>query len=476
MMNRHGLVAGPRHRQDGDPRVLAGQAVQRRRAGLPGRHQGHVSGMAVPGTASDKLLQRPAAIGQSWAPQAFPTESTASAARGRASRCGDRDRVRSGAAVEGAQPHRRTGVVVESDLSLRRQAQPADVDPRPAVVVQLLTSDDGKQQLQELGGCPKVTAGVLLRNSSRSPDAVPTSRRRAPNSRPWTSCVRRRIRAASSRSWSCPASWRSPSCSRRSYVAARRPVPGPARGRRRRQAKLVFFFDEAAPALQGRVEGVRLLDHADVRLIRSKGVGVFFSPRPKDVHADVLASCGKPRPAALRGPYTPDDRKALKADRSSSPGRPTTSRGVDAARHRRGHRDDAEENGAPTPVAWTRLYAPQSVDVGRPARTIEGIVNNSQLYPKYAAAVDRESAYEMLAAPPRRPPARRGRLGPADPAAAVPPPMTDPPRSAPTRRRPSPSRRWREISATRSQVDAAGRRDGGRVGDRRSIFSTSRKR
>jgi hypothetical protein len=56
------------------------------------------------------------------------------------------------------------------------------------------------------------------------------------------------------------------------------------------------------------------------------------------------------------------------------------------------------ENGVPTPVAWTRLRAPQSLMAQAPATVLDEAIKNSPLYAKYATAVDRESAYELLAA------------------------------------------------------------------------------
>ena len=82
------------------------------------------------------------------------------------------------------------------------------------------------------------------------------------------------------------------------------------------------------------------------------------------------------------------------------------------------------ERGAPTPVAWTRLRAPESLMGAADPAAMEQAVQASPLHAKYAEAVDRESAREMLAARleegaakagrSRRPPSEEGRRGARD--------------------------------------------------------------
>jgi hypothetical protein len=75
------------------------------------------------------------------------------------------------------------------------------------------------------------------------------------------------------------------------------------------------------------------------------------------------------------------------------------------------------ENGAPTPVAWTRMWAPESLMGEASPEIFDDVVNNSPLNAKYMNQIDRESAYEMLSArhaepgtlpPPTQPAAKRG--------------------------------------------------------------------
>ena len=106
--------------------------------------------------------------------------------------------------------------------------------------------------------------------------------------------------------------------------------------------KLVFFFDEAHLLFDDATDAFLQSVTQTVRLIRSKGVGVFFvTQSPTDVPADVLGQLGNRIQHALRA-FTPDDAKALKATISTYPQhrslRPRA--GAHPARHRRGGGDD----------------------------------------------------------------------------------------------------------------------------------------
>jgi hypothetical protein len=148
-----------------------------------------------------------------------------------------------------------------------------------------------------------------------------------------------------------------------------------------------------------------------VRLIRSKGVGVFFvTQTPKDVPSDVLAQLGNRVQHALRA-FTPDDAKALKATVSTFPtsgydlGSLLTQLGIGEAVV-----TVLSERGAPTPVAWTRLRAPLSLMGPSDPATMAAQVAASPLQATYGTEVDRDSAYERLtarlaAAPTAAPPA-----------------------------------------------------------------------
>ena len=102
--------------------------------------------------------------------------------------------------------------------------------------------------------------------------------------------------------------------------------------------KLVFFFDEAHLLFNGASKAFLEQVEQVVRLVRSKGVGVFFvTQSPKDVPADVLGQLGHRVQHALRA-FTPDDEKALRAAARTFPKTELLRRRGDAddARHRRG--------------------------------------------------------------------------------------------------------------------------------------------
>ncbi len=127
--------------------------------------------------------------------------------------------------------------------------------------------------------------------------------------------------------------------------------------------KLVFFFDEAhllfTDASKAFLEAVT----QTVRLIRSKGVGVFFvTQNPTDVPDSVLGQLGNRVQHALRA-FTPDDAAALREGRAHLP--ETTDYDLEEALQQLGTGEAIvtvlSESGAPTPVAWTRLRAPRSL-------------------------------------------------------------------------------------------------------------------
>ncbi len=164
------------------------------------------------------------------------------------------------------------------------------------------------------------------------------------------------------------------------------------------QPKLVFFFDEAhllfddAPAqLQQRVEQV-------VRLIRSKGVGIYFiSQLPDDVPAVILGQLGNRIQHALRA-FTPRDQKAVKTAAETFPPNPRidvvetiTQLGVGEALV-----TTLQEGGVPLPVERT-LIAPPHCRIGAISDDERNTVRmRSPVGAKYDTAMNRESAFEQL--------------------------------------------------------------------------------
>src|SRR5690606_25614319 len=135
-----------------------------------------------------------------------------------------------------------------------------------------------------------------------------------------------------------------------------------------------------------------------VRLIRSKGVGVFFvTQSPKDVPADVLAQLGNRVQHALRA-FTPDDAKALRAAARTFP---TSDYDLERLLQELATGEAVTtvltEKGRPTPVACTRLPAPRSPLDPAPAGVPDQAVARSPPSPRRADAVAHEAAHGLLA-------------------------------------------------------------------------------
>lgn len=162
--------------------------------------------------------------------------------------------------------------------------------------------------------------------------------------------------------------------------------------------KLVFFFDEAhllfsdAPkALVDKVEQV-------VRLIRSKGVGVYFvTQSPADIPDSVLAQLGNRIQHALRA-YTPKDQKALKVAAQSFRANPAfdTEKAISELATGEALVSFLDEKGAPQPVERAFVLPPEGQIGPITADERKAMIEGSLLYRHYGEAIDRESAYEIL--------------------------------------------------------------------------------
>lgn len=162
--------------------------------------------------------------------------------------------------------------------------------------------------------------------------------------------------------------------------------------------KLVFFFDEAhllfsdAPkALVDKVEQV-------VRLIRSKGVGIYFvTQSPADIPDTVLAQLGNRIQHALRA-YTPKDQKALKVAAQSFRANPNldTEKTISELGTGEALVSFLDEKGAPQPVERAYILPPEGQIGPITPEERKSITTGSILYRHYSEAIDRESAYEIL--------------------------------------------------------------------------------
>ncbi len=162
--------------------------------------------------------------------------------------------------------------------------------------------------------------------------------------------------------------------------------------------KLVFFFDEAHLLFENASKPLLEKLEQVVRLIRSKGVGVYFiSQSPMDIPDDVLGQLGLKIQHALRA-FTPKDRKAIKSVAENFRANPDldtasvlTELGIGEALVSR-----LDAKGTPTVVERVLIAPPQSRIGPLTESERESRVERSPLKAKYAQAIDRHSAYEAL--------------------------------------------------------------------------------
>ncbi len=162
--------------------------------------------------------------------------------------------------------------------------------------------------------------------------------------------------------------------------------------------KLVFFFDEAHLLFADASKAFLNAIAQTVRLIRSKGVGIFFvTQTPKDVPDEVLAQLGSRVQHQLRA-HTPNDAKALKQTVATFP---RSRYDLAEALHQLSIGEAIitvmDPDGAPTPVAWTRMRAPQSLMAPTPEGVLKPGIAVSALMMRYGVEIDRASAHEILA-------------------------------------------------------------------------------
>ncbi len=404
MVNRHGLVAGATG--TGKTKTLQLLAEQLSAQGVPvfaADIKGDLSGLSTPGTPGEKIESRAASVGQQWVATGFPVEYYALGGQG----TGIPLRV----TLSAFGPLLLSKVLDLNDTqesSLGLIFHYADLKGLPLLdladlraVVAYLTSDEGKPELKSIGGLSTATAGVILRElvtfQSQGADAffgepefeTPDLLQTTPDGRGLISLVElpnlqdRPVIFSTFLMWLL------------ADLFHDLPEVGDVD-----RPKLVFFFDEAHLLFHDASDAFLDQIVQTVRLIRSKGVGVFFvTQSPTDVPDDVLAQLGSRVQHQLRA-HTPNDAKALKATVNTYPtsayddlGEVITSLGIGEAVV-----TVMNERGAPTPVAWTRLRAPESLMGPADPAAMTATVTGSPRHAKYAEAIDRESARERLAA------------------------------------------------------------------------------
>ncbi|WP_431030757.1 helicase HerA-like domain-containing protein [Plantibacter sp. RU18] len=403
MMNRHGLVAGATG--TGKTRTLQGLVEQLSANGVPvfaADIKGDLSGIATPGEGNEKLLDRTRGIGQDWTPAATPTEYFALGGLGKG--------VPIRATIAGFGPLLLSKVLGLNDTqesSLGLVFHYADKAALPLLdlsdlraVLTYLASDEGKDELKDLGGLSSATVGVILRELITFADQgadvffgepeIDTAEfiRLDPSGRGIVSLLE--VPGVQDK----PALYSTFLMWLLADLFNTLPEVGDPD-----KPKLVFFFDEAHLLFKDASKDFLSQITQTVRLIRSKGVGIFFvTQTPKDVPGEVLAQLGSRVQHALRA-FTPDDAKALKATVSTYPksgydlGEVLTSLGTGEAVV-----TVMNEKGAPSPVAWTRLRAPQGLMSPSPDAAIDATIAASPLLATYGTPIDRESAREILTA------------------------------------------------------------------------------
>jgi len=162
--------------------------------------------------------------------------------------------------------------------------------------------------------------------------------------------------------------------------------------------KLVLFIDEAHLIFQEASDALLQQIETIIKLIRSKGVGIFFcTQNPADVPASVLGQLGLKVQHALRA-FTANDRKDIKQTAENYPlsdfyktDEIITQLGMGEALI-----TCLNEKGIPTPLAATMLCAPKSRMDILTENEIDTLVSNSKIIAKYNKEIDSESAYEIL--------------------------------------------------------------------------------
>ncbi|KGI69096.1 DUF853 domain-containing protein [Mycolicibacterium rufum] len=482
-VNRHGLVAGATG--TGKTKSLQVLAEQLSAAGVPvlmADVKGDLSGLSRPGVADGKVTQRAADTGDDWAPAAFPVEFLSLGTSGVG--------VPVRATVTSFGP-----ILLAKVLGLNQTQEStlglifhwADQQGLPLLdikdlrsVIQYLTSDEGKPQLKALGAVSPTTAGVILRALVNleaegadtffgEPELEPADLLRLDASgRGVISLLELGAQAARPVMFSTFLMW----------VLADLFTTLPEVGDVDKP-KLVFFFDEAHLLFTDASKAFLAQVEQTVKLIRSKGVGVFFcTQQPTDIPKDVLSQLGARIQHALRA-FTPDDQKALTRTVRTYP--KTDVYDLESALTSLGIGEAVvtvlSERGVPTPVAWTRMRAPRSLMDTIGADAITAAAAASPLQAEYGQTIDRESAYERLAArlAPPPPVAEQPPAQPVPSPIELPPPLDLPPMPAPAQpREPGFLDTVMDSPAFKSAMRSAGTVIGREI--TRSIFGTGRRK
>lgn len=399
--NRHGLIAGATG--TGKTKTMQGIAEALSAKGVPCLMmdvKGDLSGLAEPGTGNAKIDERTAKIGTTWQPTAFPVEMyTISEENG----------VRMRATVTEFGPVLFSKILELNDTQegvVSLIFKYSDDKQMPLLdlkdfkkMLQYLTNEGKDEIKQEYGAISTSTASTILRKIieieqqgaekffGEKSFEVEDLTRMDDRGYGYLSIVR--LTDMQSK----PKLFSTFMLSLMAEVYANFEEVGDADAPR-----LVIFIDEAH--LIFNTASKALLDQLEtmIKLIRSKGVGIFFITQiPTDIPANILSQLGMKVQHSLRA-FTAVDRKAIKQTAENYPiteyyktDELLTSLGIGEALF-----TALSEKGNPTPLAHVLLCAPQSrMDILTPAE-LQTLVTNSKISKKYNEAIDRESAFEML--------------------------------------------------------------------------------
>ena len=427
MMNRHGLIAGATG--TGKTKTLQLVAEQLSAVGVPvflADLKGDLSGLAVQGDVNDRTTQRAKETGYPWKAASCPVEYLSlTGARGAQLR----------ATVSSFGPLLLSKILGLNDtqasvLSLvfkscdDRQLPLLDFSDLRAVL-QYLTGE-GQNDLKDYGGLSTTTVGVLLRDMVQleqqgaqaffgEPEFNLGDLIQQRNGRGLVSILELTDVQDRPALFSTFMLW----------MLARLYHDLPEVGDIDKP-KLVFFFDEAHLLFENASKA--FLDEIEqvTRLIRSKGVGIFFvTQNPKDVPPNILGQLGHRVEHALRA-FTPDDEKALRAAANTFPKTPfydiqqtLTTLGIGEALV-----TVLSPNGVPTPPFATRLIPPESRMGPLTDSEFTQFLSSSTAVKKYAQPIDRDSAREMLASRMAKAPSQQQLRTPSAIRAGRPPPNT----------------------------------------------------
>ncbi|HET8785263.1 MAG TPA: helicase HerA-like domain-containing protein [Candidatus Limnocylindrales bacterium] len=403
-LNRHGLVAGATG--TGKTKTLQLLAGQLSKAGVPvfvADIKGDLTGLAAPGDgANQKVQERVASLGWTFQAAGHPVEFLSLTGK-------------LGAQVR-ATVHSFGPLLLGKVLDLNETQTSilalvfkyCDDNDLPlldlkdlATTLKYLSSDEGKPILEEYGGMSPASVGVLLRSivvlEQEGADVffgepefdVHDLLRIGPTGEGILSVLELSDVMDQPRLFSTFMLWMLAQLYEGLPEVGDLPKP-----------KLCFFFDEAHLLFHDASEALMEQIERTARLIRSKGVGVYFVTQvPGDVPSSVLAQLGNRVQHALRA-FTPEDADALRKAARTFPmtefydvEKTLTSLGTGEALV-----TVLSPRGIPTPLAATRLLPPDSLMAPIDQTTFQGMVAGSPLNTKYGTTVDRDSAHERITA------------------------------------------------------------------------------